>query len=163
MAKPDPTNAVRRDIKAAVRRLDDLRKQDHQAIRSDVKREIKSLRRRLKSETKRINAIRKVDVEAVAVANTAAENRANTLARQVTDAKDAQQVALKAETDPIRSSIDALRQSQWTIAGGTDNRQISHQSWGVWAGIIAAIVFGASTLLLMTITIAVTIYLGLRK
>jgi hypothetical protein len=181
MPKPDPTLNVKNDIKEAVRRLDDLRKLEHDAMRDDLKGEVKALRREItdfrdhieklrKAERKRLNAIRKVDVAAVAEGRTAAENRANTLAGQVTDTKDAQQVALKAETDPIRKSIDDLRQSQWTIAGGTaqgheqatDTRARS-ANWGVWVGIGAAILFSTSTILFNIIMVGITLYLGMRN
>lgn len=173
----DPTTNVKDHIKQAVSRQDDLRNVDHRALRREIKLEIKNLRREHKvfkqhlhdlsiAETNRIDAIRQVDVGNVAVANTAAENRASTLAGQVNAAKDAQGVALKAETDPIRKDISDLRQSQWTIAGGTTQEgetRAKSANWGVWVGIAAAILFGLGTIFFNTIMIAITLYLGFKK
>ena len=176
----DPTENVRQIVKQATRRQDDLRRVEFRSVRKEVRLEVKSIHHEIKdfkqylkkindAEAKRIDAIRAVDVGNVAVANTAAENRASTLAGQVSDAKDAQLVALKAETDPIRKSIDDLRQSQWTIAGGREQTvetkhetQAKSSNTGLWIGIGAAIVFGLSTMLFNLLLVAITLYLGLR-
>ena len=177
----DPTTNVRNYVKQAVSRQDDLRDNDHAALRREVKHNVKSVRRELKdfkqhlkklskAETNRIDAIRQVDVGNVAVANTAAENRASTLAGQVNAAKDAQGVALKAETDPIRKDISDLRQSQWTIAGGTTQEKeavgetrAKSANWGVWVGIAAAVIFGLGSMFVSMVMVGITLYLGMRK
>lgn len=176
----DPTINVRNEIKAAVKRLDDLRKVSDQAHRNEVEGEIRSIRREIKhfkqfiknsnkSEAKRTNAIRRVDQANRVIENAAAETRASTLASQVTDTAVAANTALKAETDPIRKSIDDLRQSQWTIAGGTSQEKehtvdtrAGRANWGLWVGIGAAMLFGITTMLFNIVIIGVTLYLGLR-
>ena len=176
----DPTTNVRNEIKAAVKRLDDLRGIADKSHRNEVNLEIRSIRREIKhfkqfiknsndSESKRTNAIRRVDQANRVIENAAAETRASTLASQVTDTAVAANTALKAETDPIRKSIDDLRQSQWTIAGGTtqekeqsgDSRARS-SNLGLWITIIIAVLFGLGTLVFNLIIIAITLYLGLR-
>ena len=176
----DPTRNVRHTIKASEKRQDDLRGMAHKALRNEVKLEVRSLHGEIKdfkhfikktnkSETGRIDAIRAVDQGNVALANSAAELRASTLATQVTDTAVAANLALKAETDPIRKSVDDLRQSQWTIAGGTrqEKEQTSEghtktANIGLWIGIAAAILFGLGGLFFNMIMFALALYLGLR-
>lgn len=178
----DPTKNVMKIVKEAVRRQDDLRKTQFKSIRREIHLEVQQFHRELtdfksymkkinRTETKRINAIRKVDTDNVALANTAAENRATTLASQQVNQATASNIALKAETDPIRKDITDLRQSQWTLAGGkeqvtetkTDSRAKSN-NWGVWVGIGVAAVMGVATIFatvtIAVITIVVTIYLN---
>jgi len=164
----DPTKNVEALVKAEGRRQDGLRHADSKflhaqvhALSSDIATERKHNRalhkmekRLARAESKRINAIRAVDVGAVAVANAAAEARAATLAGQVSAAKDAQVVSMKAETDPIRKDIGDLRQSQWTIAGGTDqtrenkgDSRAKSSNWAIWVGVgVAVLGVGAAIL-----------------
>lgn len=176
----DPTRNVLKLVTEAIRRQDDLRRLEFKAMRRELHLETKSLHDEYKSfrghlkgiskaETKRINAIRAVDVAAVATANAAAENRASTLAGQVNAAKDAQVVALKAETDPIRKDIGDLRQSQWTIAGGRQQGQIAEaeadtviKNKGMWIGIGVAIFASFISATLTAISIAVVVYVNSR-
>jgi hypothetical protein len=177
----DPTRNVRHTIKESEKRQDDLRGMAHKALRNEVKLEVKSLRSELKdfksfikkingAESKRIDAIRAVDAANVVIANAAAETRASTLASQVTDTATAANVALKAETDPIRKSIDELRQSQWTIAGGSRQEaetktdiMAKSSNVGLWVGIAAAVVFGVTSVGFNIVVIAISLYLGLRS
>lgn len=172
----DPTKNVKAILKSAVQRQDDLRRVEFKGIRSEVHLEISSLHSELRdfksfirkindAETKRIDAIRAVDQANVVVANSAAENRATTLAKQVTDTAIAATVSLKAETDPIRKSIDELRQSQWTIAGGTrqeaetkTDSQTKNANWGLWVGVGTAVLFGLGTLFLSFVSLVVAIF-----
>lgn len=176
--KNDPTQNVLDLVNLETKRQDDLRKLQYKTIRLEVNGEVSSIRHELKhfkkylknvskAETRRINAIRAVDVGAVAVANTAAENRASTLAGQVNAAKDAQLVALKAETDPIRKDIVDLRQSQWTIAGGREEvkekvvtSQASSHNVGIWVAIGISVFAFITTSMLSIISIAVLLYLN---
>jgi len=174
----DPTFNVRELVDSEVRRMDDLRKSDHEHIRETVRMQadfdnrLSDLREKYEeklrdAETKRIDAIRAVDVGAVAVANTAAENRATTLAGQVNAAKDAQVVSMKAETDPIRKDIGDLRQSQWTIAGGhaenkenvATGREATHNT-GMWMAIGATLLVGVVGSFMSLIGIAVVLYVN---
>lgn len=176
----DPSTNVKEILKQAVKRQDDLRRVEHNSLRTDVNLEVKGIHHEIKdfklfiekinkAETKRINAIRAVDVGNVALTNTAAENRATTLAKQVADTALAQVISLKAETDPIRKSIDDLRQSQWTIAGGTaQGREESGESraksanWGLWVGVAVAVLFGMGGLFVNMVMFGLALYLGLR-
>lgn len=167
----DPTKNVEALVRAEAKRQDQLRKANTEALRDQMKaleHSISTERKHNKSlhkmetrlseaESKRIDAIRAVDVGAVAVANTAAENRASTLAGQVNAAKDAQLVALKAETDPIRKDIGDLRQSQWTIAGGRQQGVESKGNWGMWIGLGLAAAGIVSTAILGVIGIIITL------
>lgn len=161
----DPTQNVLDLVNAESRRQDDLRQLEFVSIRRELTN-FKDYQKIITgAETERINAIRAVDVAAVAVANTAAENRATTLAGQVNAAKDAQIVALKAETDPIRKDIGDLRQSQWTIAGGHEQvaeKRATSSGWAVWAGVAVAVFTLLSTGILSIVAIAITVY-GLAK
>lgn len=174
----DPTRNVLGLVKAEHKRQDDLRRLEFKAVRKEVSSDILSIRREVmnfkkylkgsaKAETKRIDAIRAVDVGAVAVANTAAENRASTLAGQVNAAKDAQLVALKAETDPIRKDIGDLRQSQWTLAGGRQEGkenattgQASSHNIGMWVAVGISVFALIATSMLSIIGIAVLLYIN---
>jgi hypothetical protein len=169
----DPTKNVLDLVDRIIQRQDDLRESDHTHIRETVRmqalfdqklREVEaSYEDKLRlAESKRIDAIRAVDVGAVATANAAAEARAGTLAAQVQSAATAQVVSLKAETDPIRKDIGDLRQSQWTLAGGreqvVETREKS-SNWGLWAGIAVAVFVGFNGLLLTAVGVVVTIML----
>ena len=174
----DPTKNVLGLVTAEAKRQDDLRKIEFKAVRtefstdiSSIRREVKNFRKYLKesakSEARRINAIRAVDAQAVAVANTAAENRASTLAGQVNAAKDAQVVSMKAETDPLRKDVGDLRQSQWTLAGGRQEvkenvvtGQASSHNIGMWVAVGISVFAFVTTSMLSIIGIAVLLYVN---
>ena len=174
----DPTRNVIAIVRSEAKRQDQLRKAEYRSIRRETQLEVGSIRRELKNfrkflkeigktETKRLNAIRKVDVGAVAVANTAAENRATTLATQQTLTKDAVAISLKSETDPIRNDISALQESRWTIAGGTSEskdatasgRESSHNT-GMWVAIGVSVLALMGSAFFQLIGIAVLLYLN---
>lgn len=177
----DPSFNVQTMLKNATKRIDDLRTAEIRSLRSEMHLEVKSIRREIKdfksfikkingAETKRIDSIRTTDVGNIALANTAGEVRASTLASQVSDTAIAANTSLKAETDPIRKSIDDLRQSQWTIAGGTAQGQEFRQDTrakssnvGLWIGLGAAIFFGLTSMFFSALIVAVTLYLGIRS
>jgi hypothetical protein len=157
----DPTKNVLDLVHAETKRQDDLRKMESKSLRRELKNFKKYSLALDKAESKRINAIRAVDVGAVAVANAAAENRATTLAGQVNAAKDAQVVALKSETDPIRKDIGDLRQSQWTIAGGHDQvteSRAASGNLGLWIGVGVSIAAFMAMGLFQTIALGITIW-----
>jgi hypothetical protein len=161
----DPTANVLLLVEAAVRRQDDLRMMEASHMREVMEMRALHTKEMRAAEAKRIDAIRAVDVGAVATANQAAETRAATLAGQVAAAKDAQLVALKAETDPIRKDIGDLRQSQWTIAGGRDQvteTRAASGNWAVWLGLGVAVFAFLVSGFLSTMAIGVTIYIATR-
>lgn len=166
----DPTKNVLDLVAAETKYQDGMRELTSKIVEVELKgirQEIKNFKayshELAEAERKRIDAIRAVDVGAVAVDKAVAETRASTLAKQVTDAAVAQSIALKAETDPIRKDIGDLRQSQYTIAGGKQEVQAKSANWGLWVGIITAVVLGLGTILFNTVMLGVTLYIGLRN
>lgn len=146
----DPTKNVLDLVRAAVLRLDDmssLRAEKSTAIHSiDMKRidernsmqvvfteKIADLRAQHESEirnkeTQRLDAIRAVDVSAVAEAARVSANQASTLAAQVQASAEAlrtqvatvanaQASALAAALEPIQKSIEDLRKTQYEQQG----------------------------------------------
>jgi len=126
----DPTQNVTALVKAGLERQDDLRRQEtahmHQLLdlRADYEEKLRI------AESKRIDAIRSVDVAAVAQAAQVSATQATTLATQVsasaetlrtTVAASALSAAnnLNAALGPIQTSIDALRQAQYQQQGQT--------------------------------------------
>jgi 3-oxoacyl-ACP reductase-like protein len=131
----DPTDNVRSLIKSAVSRQDDLRKAEHDHLREviQLRAEMDLIRdghtKELRdAESKRIDAIRAVDVGAVAAAAQVAATQAAALASQVAVSADAmrnqvaavaQQAAagLAAALDPMSKDIAELRRSQYESLG----------------------------------------------
>jgi len=135
----DPTLNVRGLVDSAVRRQDDLRKSDHDHMRETVRMQaafdqkmrhtVQKYQAKLDAaESKRIDAIRMVDVSAVAAAAAVQETRANTLAGQVALSADAMRATVAATAqaaqegltralDPIQKDIAELRKAQYEAAG----------------------------------------------
>ena len=80
----DPTANVQNVLREAVNRIDDLRKAETQRVNEQMKLRDYFNRLLEVAEAKRIDAIRAVDVAAVAVANERATAQAAVLANQVT-------------------------------------------------------------------------------
>jgi hypothetical protein len=102
----------------------------NKSLRRELKLHMKYQAKLAKAESGRIDAIRMVDVAAVATAASAAEQRANTLAAQVTANAEALRntVATTAATgelnfrtalEPMQTDIRALRDAQSAFVGGT--------------------------------------------
>lgn len=135
----DPTTNVRGLVDEAVRRQDDLRKSDHDHMRETVRMQaafeetmritVQKYQEKLdNAESKRIDAIRQVDVSAVAAAAAVQETRANTLAGQVALSADAMRATVAATAqaaqegltralDPIQKDIADLRRAQYEAQG----------------------------------------------
>lgn len=135
----DPTVNVRSLVDKAIRRQDDLRTSDHDHIRevvwlqADHEQKMRDTVAKYQemlgeAESKRINAIRQVDVSAVAAAAAVQETRANTLAGQVALSADAMRVQVAATAqaaqegltralDPIQKDIADLRRAQYEAQG----------------------------------------------
>ena len=135
----DPTANVLDLVDAAVTRLDDLRQvetrriddlrdsflkriEEIAAVRSHYENELRM------SESKRIDAVRAVDVAAVAAAASAAETRATALAQQVSASAEAMRnqvaaaaqaasTALTAALEPIQKDVADLRRVQYEQQG----------------------------------------------
>ena len=109
----DPTENVLNLVESSIKRLDDLhsaairRVDDIAALREKHAKEL------AEAEAKRIDAIRAVDVNAVAVANEKAAGQAAVLARQVTESADALR-SLVATTAATMASASERLSSQFT-------------------------------------------------
>lgn len=146
----DPTVNVGNLVDAAVGRQDDLRQSDHNHMRETVRLQasfeqkmrdtVQAYQEKLDTaaatyqekldgaESKRIDAIRQVDVSAVAAAAAVQETRANTLAGQVALSADAMRVQVAATAQasqegltralsPLQAAIDELRRAQYEAVG----------------------------------------------
>lgn len=124
----DPTTNVTALVAAGLQRQDDLRKQATRHIHEllDLRAEYEEKLRR--AESKRIDAIRAVDVAAVAQAAMVSATQATTLASQVAASAETLRTtvaasavaaanALSAALAPIQTSIDALRAAQYQQQG----------------------------------------------
>jgi hypothetical protein len=138
-AKGDPTSNVLDLVDAANRRQDDLRKADSHRLTQVAKSELRAVRREIKlrssydeklreAEAKRIDAIRAVDVNAVAVAAERSAQQATVLANQVSASVDTQRglVATTAQalaeqlqqiTTSIIDRLASLEKSQYEGTG----------------------------------------------
>lgn len=133
--KPDPTANVIANLNTAIKRIDDLRKVNNRLLNSktDHLHEISKLRARYEeklreAESKRLNAIRAVDVAAVASSSRDAAITASALAAQQTISaetlrnqveltKTAASGALSTALSPIQDAISELRKFQYDLAG----------------------------------------------
>lgn len=165
----DPTKNVIELVAAAMLRQDDLREVEKTNTREVLKLQSDFHRELRVSEKERLDAIRKVDVEAVATAAFAADARASTLAKQVTDSAEAlrsqvsaaaiaSDVALKAALDPITKDIAELRKVQYENAGSkaqtVEARDITRDTSGtrgMWVGLGVAIFFSSLSTILAVV------------
>jgi uncharacterized phage infection (PIP) family protein YhgE len=124
----DPTANVLSLVEAAVKRLDDLRAADAHRLE-----ELMTLRAMFEEklslkESQRIDAIRAVDVAAVAVASERADQKASVLASQVAQTAEtlrslvaettqAQVKALEQVSSQLGDRIGLLEKSQYQISG----------------------------------------------
>lgn len=124
----DPTENVTALVAAGLRRQDDLRIQDMAHMRELLLLRSEYDERLRIAESKRIDAIRAVDVAAVAQAAQVSATQATTLASQVAGSAETLRTtvaasavaaanALSAALSPIQTSIDALRQAQFQAQG----------------------------------------------
>lgn len=156
----DPTQNVLQLVEAAIKRQDDLRDAEARHVReiADL-RELHAERMRI-AEADRINAIRQVDVNAVQRAAEVADNRATTLAGQVSTAAEAMRAALAAALEPIQKDIADLRQAQYLTAGGK-TQIVETQAKGASAGLWIGVAVGGFGLLLTILIAAVTVVITL--
>ena len=175
----DPTRNVLQLVEAAVARLDNLRTAEANAVREVMilradyetrlrEREAAHAHELRVAEKDRLDAIRSVDVEAVAAASSAAEARATTLAKQVSDSAEAMRsqamanatasdLALKAALEPLHAAIAGLQQFQYEAVGGkhqvTENRSVG-DSRGAWIATGFAILFSVVSAMIAAIALA---------
>jgi hypothetical protein len=171
----DPTLNVIANLETAVKRLDDLREADNKFQDSSIDhvKELATLRAEYEdklrlAESRRIDAIRAVDVAAVASSARDAAVVAATLATQVTTSADtlrnqveltktAAAGALTTALEPIQKDIADLRRVQYEQAGqkaGTSETVDSRRAGvGLTTNIITAGILGISAV--VTVLIAV--------
>lgn len=153
--RPDPTYNVSELVNAAVQRLDDLSKMQMECTKEVIglNKEILNLHvtygeKLSVAESKRIDAIRAVDVAAVAIASEKANQQATVLANQLTASADTLRNLVattattvneqfRAVTSQLMDKIALLERSQYEGKGKTSGME---KLWG-WlvAGILAAI------------------------
>jgi hypothetical protein len=152
----DPTRNVLDLVDAAIQRQDDLREMQAEYQRRFAElREVHSRELRGK-EAERIDAIRLVDVSAVARAAEVSATQASALAAQVSASAEAMrsQVAASAAAasdalarslDPIQKDIADLRRAQYEQQGQklqVDDSRAKGSSIGLWIGLAVSTVFG---------------------
>ena len=161
----DPTLNVKGILHASERRQDDLRRSEFRGIRREMYLHQYYGKQLSKKESKRIDAIRQVDVGAVASSAAVQASQQGALAGTVTATAEAARVALRSETDPLRKDIAELRQVQYETAGGkqqvTETREKS-SNWGLWLGLAVAAFVGFNGLMLTLTGIIVTLVLTKR-
>jgi len=151
---PDPTRNVLDLVEAAVKRLDDLRASESAALRREVELRAHYDEMLRQAETARINAIRAVDVGAVAQAAEVSNLQATTLAAQVAVSAETVRITLAAALDPIQKAIDDLRRAQYEAQGVKTQTGDTRLTMGAIVGVVAGIV-GLAGLVL-------AVFLGLR-
>lgn len=153
----DPTANVLALVEAAVHRLDDLREADSRRLteladmRALHENQLSRLREKLAlAESRRIDAIRAVDVNAVAIASAEARQQASVLANEVTKSAEtlrslvattdaARAASLTAILQPLSDRVSLLEKSQYQIAGKTTG------IGALWGWIIGAAGAAAAT------------------
>jgi len=167
----DPTVNVRALIAAATRRTDDLREQESHHVRDVIKLRSDYDDKLRDAESKRIDAIRAVDVGAVAAAAQVAESRATTLATQVATSAEAMRVqvaatataasvGLTAALEPIQKDIADLRRVQYEAVGGKEQvttSQAKTGSWGLWIGLAVTATAAFTTFLLGVVGVVIAV------
>lgn len=171
----DPTLNVIANLETAVKRLDDLREADNKFQDSSIDhvKELATLRAEYEdklrlAESRRIDAIRAVDVAAVASSARDAAVVAATLATQVTTSADtlrnqveltktAAAGALATALEPIQKDIAELRKVQYEQAGqkagAVETVDSRRAGVGLTTNIITAGILGISAV--VTVLIAV--------
>lgn len=152
----DPTANVIAILEAAVKRQDDLRQMEGEYLREMADLRAKHNQEMRHAEAERIDAIRSVDVQAVAAAAAVASTQASTLAAQVATSAEAMRnqvqaaataaaTALAAALEPIQKDITDLRRVQYEQQGQkagametrVDTRAGSTALW-IGLGVLAA-------------------------
>ena len=128
--KPDPTENVLKLVDAAVTRLDDLRDAESRRVNEQLALRASYDEKLREAEAKRIDAIRAVDVNAVAVASARADNTATVLANQVSTSAEnlralvastasANATTLSQITTTLTDRLALLEKSQYEKSGGS--------------------------------------------
>ena len=140
----DPTANVLALVAAAITRLDDLRVAAEKRLDEKINHEIRALRdlsakdRELsEKESARIDAIRAVDVAAVASATGKASDQAVVLANQVTTSFESNRLSVAATVGALSDRIAALERGQYTSGGSSTGMR---DMWGWVFGIGIALV-----------------------
>lgn len=113
----DPTSNVLMLVEAAVKRLDDLRIAEATRINEVMTLHQTYGEKLTQAEAKRIDAIRAVDVAAVATASERANQQATVLANQVTVSAETLRTLVATTADGVAKRIAALEQAQYENVG----------------------------------------------
>ena len=148
----DPTENVRELVNLELRRIDDLMMAEQKRVNEQLQLRADYNTKLGEAEAKRIDAIRAVDVGAVAVANERATAQAAVLANQVaasaetlralvaaTAATQAQQLATL--TTQLTDRLSSLEKSQYE-SKGTGSGMRDMYAW-VFAGIMGIVTIGS--------------------
>jgi 3-oxoacyl-ACP reductase-like protein len=104
----DPTENVKNILFEAVKRIDDLREAETRRINERLNTEVTHARELSVAEAKRIDAIRIVDVNAVAVANERAIAQASVLASQVASSAETLRALVAATAATVAQQLSQL-------------------------------------------------------
>ncbi len=146
--KPDPTENVLKLVEAANIRQDDLREAETRRVNEQLVLRAYFDEKLREAEAKRIDAIRAVDVSAVAAASQRADNAASILATQVANTAEtlralvattasANATTLSSITTTLTERLALLEKSQYEKAGGSVGMK---EMWGYIFGVGMALV-----------------------
>ncbi len=134
----DPTTNVLALVEAAVKRLDDLQKVEVARLERQLDDHIEYTKQLAAAESKRIDAIRAVDVGAVAIASDRAGLQATALAAQVVASAEALRATaaatvllwgsqLREFAEQLGSRISILEKAQYESKGSSEPTPIQRQ------------------------------------
>ncbi|GAC1409964.1 MAG: hypothetical protein NVSMB64_18860 [Candidatus Velthaea sp.] len=134
----DPTENVKALVDAGLRRQDDLRYMEAKHLRDLLTLRSEYEEKLRVAESNRIDAIRAVDVGAVARAAEVSSQQASTLAAQVALTAETARAGLATALQPITLAIEALRAAQYAQQGQQAARvdlrsdQTDHRGQSQW-------------------------------
>lgn len=163
----DPTLNVRELTAAEARRQDDLRNASEAGLRREMQLRSEFDKEYRRLEASRVDEIHASDQRTIAEGGVAAEARANALANtlattaeqsrsQVAATAAAANIALKAETDPLRKDLAEIRQFQWGSEGGKRTTGDAR----LWITLGVSVLVGLSGSLIGLAGLAVAVYVA---
>lgn len=105
----DPTTNVLLLVEAAVKRIDDLQKVEMERVGDQIRLHTEYTKQLAEAESKRIDAIRAVDVGAVAIASERAAAQAIVLANQVVTSAETLRSLVASTAATVASQLAALQ------------------------------------------------------
>lgn len=129
----DPTSNVLMLVEAANRRQDDLRAAESRRVNEMMELRAEHAKELGETEKKRLDAIRVVDVNAVAVASERASQQALVLANQVSATSEILRGLVATTNAQLTERLSSLEKSQYERKGSGTGMQ---QLWALAIGII---------------------------